>query len=517
MINLSIEEQGYLKERMRISYGIVQDFEINRASYFSDKKIKKITSTCFCNKSKGKTFDSLTCPYCHKPVTIIYPKDTGETNNKFTEKKVFYVRPIATGIQVICLQIVSNLISSSETIPKLKFNIIQYINIEIGKKASAFRVKRGMDEPMDVFDALNINTQTIRDGISVIYKDSDNIIDFMLKNKEFAKKTGYINFFNDVDLKAQRDIVFFIYLYVLTEYPAIELIVKMKYTKLVEQIFLEIMRENNKESIRAKGNKISELVKDTTKGSLALTLPKFAANYLNDVEANIDEYRLWSIVFSYETLTSEEFNRIYQSLALPYYRTYNVIKCLKYGYKLKNLISYLEKESESTAEMDNLSMLLYDYLEMSSQMGIKPDLYPHNIKTAHDNTMIAYNAKKNEIQDIVLNKISKNCQKYIPENNDYMITIPSTSNEFLIEGREQHNCVASYISRVIEGTCIIFFIRKKDSPEISFITAEYSNGGLAQIKQKFNNSVYNKEILDYAKKFCEKISKNEKHIYEKEV
>lgn len=461
MINLSIEEQDYLKERMRISYGIVQDFEINRTSYFRDKKIKKITSTCFCNKSEGKTFDSLICPYCHKPVRIIYPKDTGERDNKFTGEKNFYVRPIANGIQIIYLQVVSNLISSSETIPKLKFNIIQYINIEIGKKTSAFRIKRGVEEPMDIFDALNINTQTIRDGVSVIYKDANNIIDFMLKNKEFAKKTGYINFFNDVDLKAQRDIVFFIYLYVLTEYPAIELIVKMKYTKLVTQIFIEIMREGNKELIRAKGNRISELVKDTTKGSLALTLPKFAANYLNDVEANIDEYRLWSIIFSHETLSNEEFNSIYQNLTLPYFRMNNIVKCLKYGYKLKKLISYLEKQSESIADIENLSMLLYDYLEMNSQMGIKPDLYPHNIKTVHDNTMIAYNAKKNEIQDNVLNKISKNCQKYIPENDDYMIIIPSTSNDFLIEGREQHNCVASYINRVVKGNCIIFFIRKK--------------------------------------------------------
>ena len=53
--------------------------------------------------------------------------------------------------------------------------------------------------------------------------------------------------------------------------------------------------------------------------------------------------------------------------------------------------------------------------------------------------------------------------------------------------------------------CIIFFIRKKDSPEDSFITAEYRYGQLNQLMYKNNIRVNDAKLIKLAQDFCNKI------------
>ena len=333
---------------------------------------------------------------------------------------------------------------------------------------------------MDILEAFRINTKTIREGISMIYKDANNLIEFMLQNKDFAKKTGFINFINDIELEIPRDTAFMMYLYMLTEYPAIELLVKMKHARLIQEIFKTVMNGANKEVIIKRGKEISEIVKDTTKGSLALSVPKFAADYFKEIDAPLDEYKNWSIVFSYESLGKEKFYELYQSVAdINSYIFRNIAELLKYGYKLEKLMTYIKKQTLLTNALfiytayHEKIQLLKDYLGMSSMMGVKPDLFPSDIKTAHDNLMVAYEAKKNVLNDAELNRIATNCEKYIPEDDKYTIVIPNKTTDFIIEGREQHNCVASYVNAVLRHDCIVFFVRKKENPDGSFVTAEY--------------------------------------------
>ena len=64
-----------------------------------------------------------------------------------------------------------------------------------------------------------------------------------------------------------------------------------------------------------------------------------------------------------------------------------------------------------------------------------------------------------------------------------------------------HNCVGSYVDRVSNGHSLVFFIRKKDEPDASFVTAEYRGHNITQLYYKNNRRVSDTEIIHMANKF----------------
>ena len=85
---------------------------------------------------------------------------------------------------------------------------------------------------------------------------------------------------------------------------------------------------------------------------------------------------------------------------------------------------------------------------------------------------------------------------------------PLEVGEYVIaEGQAQHNCVGSYIKKMSSGDDIVFFIRKKESPDTSFVTAEYRNGGIAQLFYKNNICVQDSKIQKLAKDFADKLNR----------
>ena len=135
-----------------------------------------------------------------------------------------------------------------------------------------------------------------------------------------------------------------------------------------------------------------------------------------------------------------------------------------------------------------------------------------DIRTAHDNVAMAFRAKKNEMADKAIDMIAKDAEKHIPDNkqyndSEYVIMLPHSVNDVVREGQMQHNCVGSYVNKITTKRSVVFFIRKKDEPEQSFVTAEFARGRLNQIFYKNNRPVSDKEIRDIATDFCNRLSK----------
>lgn len=60
-------------------------------------------------------------------------------------------------------------------------------------------------------------------------------------------------------------------------------------------------------------------------------------------------------------------------------------------------------------------------------------------------------------------------------NDTFVIVVPKTLQDFTDEGNMQHNCVGHfYHSTIAEGENLIYFIRKKSTPNHSYITSRYS-------------------------------------------
>lgn len=56
-----------------------------------------------------------------------------------------------------------------------------------------------------------------------------------------------------------------------------------------------------------------------------------------------------------------------------------------------------------------------------------------------------------------------------------------------------NHCVASYIKRVVDGECLIYFLRKTEEIETSLVTVEVRNKAIVQAKGLHNRHINAKE------------------------
>ncbi|MCI8717317.1 MAG: hypothetical protein HFH64_04025 [Lachnospiraceae bacterium] len=127
-----------------------------------------------------------------------------------------------------------------------------------------------------------------------------------------------------------------------------------------------------------------------------------------------------------------------------------------------------------------------DYFNMCKELGFDMKssfvLFPKNIKKAHDDLVLYYNEKKDEIEEKKRNRIYAKVEKiaeelnrlYGVEDEEYFIRAPKNAAEIIKEGHAMHHCVAGkqYTEKMVKGESYILFIRKKSNPEKSWYTME---------------------------------------------
>lgn len=120
------------------------------------------------------------------------------------------------------------------------------------------------------------------------------------------------------------------------------------------------------------------------------------------------------------------------------------------------------------------------------------DKFPDSLKKAHDVLTMRNNAWSYEFNGVA-QKFSQMMKKWKHlefEDKRYKIIVPNTPKEISQEGARQHHCVAGYIRSVLDGQCLILFLRRKECEERPFLTIEYNmQGTLRQIRGKFNRSI----------------------------
>lgn len=88
------------------------------------------------------------------------------------------------------------------------------------------------------------------------------------------------------------------------------------------------------------------------------------------------------------------------------------------------------------------------------------------------------------------------------ENGRYQIRCPKSLEELILEGQRMHHCVASYAQRFSNGSSLIFFMRKTEEPDASYITMEFDCAGrLIQARKAFNRGIQNSEESRLIQKF----------------
>ena len=92
----------------------------------------------------------------------------------------------------------------------------------------------------------------------------------------------------------------------------------------------------------------------------------------------------------------------------------------------------------------------------------------------------------------------------------FMAYVPQCENDFIEEGKAQHNCVGggAYANQVAKNQTLIFFIREIDKPNAPFVTMEYRNGKIIQCMLDRNERVKeNTKVYDFCSALANRLNK----------
>lgn len=270
--------------------------------------------------------------------------------------------------------------------------------------------------------------------------------------------------------------------------------------------------------------------KDYFRGTIN-EIPKGLVKILREIKegvnnVNVEEYKAHPDAFNYA------FNHEFTSLSkrdayrfLVYICSYwdrNKLRytygskffdiCNKYGYTPKSLLNYIDYlvtyEALSPDYPSKILGEIDDNCNMLSQMSNKYDRYPRHFLTSHQITSRTYQRWKQEFnEELFAKRVNTKMEVTI---GDYKFIYPKTTKDIKDEAVQQSNCVASYIDKVIDGSCDIILMRKKNDVENSLVTVEVRNGKVVQARQRFNESVNESEqkALDKYDEFLSKLNNN---------
>lgn len=188
------------------------------------------------------------------------------------------------------------------------------------------------------------------------------------------------------------------------------------------------------------------------------------------------------------------------------------------------LATYFGKQKKRMKEDSNyinhsVKWMYKDYLKQLQELGYPLNdyyRYPKNLKEAHDRISEEYL----EMQDKKRQKADKERQARFEKeflqrleeiswrDSKYLIRPLRNRKEFNKEGRNNHNCVASYYERATDGETSIFVLRKVGAEEESFVTVEIDLKKW-KLKQCYGkgNRLPEKEVTEWVEKWLARMMK----------
>jgi len=157
-------------------------------------------------------------------------------------------------------------------------------------------------------------------------------------------------------------------------------------------------------------------------------------------------------------------------------------------------------------------------ISKTANRALSLDKYPKYLKYAHDVTARNYttlmgttNASLSFPEEVIedITKLTEKFptsaqQKGYTFGNSYVIVVPQTPSELVVEGQQLSHCVGSYVNRVINGTSRILFLRREEDPNKPYVTVEVSLNNCINQAYGFSDSVVSNEVaqvlIDWAKR-----------------
>lgn len=456
------------------------------------------------------------------------PMDRWQTKrytNTYKENGIVVVRRHPEYDDGIVIYRLNHQVTVKDGVVTHKFDEKNKVEHVPGRVSKAVKFVRKKEVDVPVFEALNINSNSFGHVADIWDVDGPSTCrKFIANNLSYLNKSGLMHLFKNSKTPINYGMsgFFIVFVAIMISYPVFELLIKMGYTDLYFNTYNVMRNKGNKKEIDKYVKDFEKLVDNTaTKGKLVFRFPSYVGDYLKFKSAKIEEFFAWRDIYELDNFSKDVFERIINSMQFAMFNmeagVYKLPNILKYGYKTEKLINFIIKEclAKDIRVYEYLTWL-GDYLNMCDLLDVKPDMYPQDVKKVHDDIAVIFRAKETEMKDSVMKKMADDLHDYvIPKEDtkaniskmweDYTVVFPASSRDMIEEGNQQHNCVGSYIRSVSEGQCVIFFIRKKDEPHHSFITAECRKNGLGQLMYANNRWVGDDDLRKFASSICNKI------------
>ncbi len=178
------------------------------------------------------------------------------------------------------------------------------------------------------------------------------------------------------------------------------------------------------------------------------------------------------------------------------------LKAIMKYVKLIKALSYIKKEKSSLITyidyLRDCEILEMDFTE-------KATLFPKNLEELHVKLQKQIKRKKDEEAERKwIERRKKLEDKYEYKADGYAIVVPIDVNDLIREGKDMHNCVGGYISRVADGKTDVVYIRDTAEIDKSLGTMEIKDGHIIQARGKYNKDLP-KEVQDFAEKFRKEV------------
>ena len=162
------------------------------------------------------------------------------------------------------------------------------------------------------------------------------------------------------------------------------------------------------------------------------------------------------------------------------------------NFDLQSFVDYLCNSSCEQGFADNVNSFLSswsDYLDIQLQYyGKIVDKYSDNLLSDERKLSFQLAREQSITHEEEFQKVAETLAPFCMKGEHYMITVPKDTKELIEEGRKMSNCIASYVDRVADHECMIFFCRKTSDPDTSFVDIEIRGNdfSLGQVKARFN-------------------------------
>lgn len=270
-----------------------------------------------------------------------------------------------------------------------------------------------------------------------------------------------------VDLDDQRDLVRYViqYLSAYTEYPVIEMAVKLNMTDAVT----ELVREGKKNSklLNWRASTIAEFLKLSKKDS------KLFLQHGGDLE-ELAAYR--AAQKNGEVNGMADFVRLAEAVGsigdLPL-----LVQCASTaGCSPDQAVHYMAKFF-SSGRIGYGLRIWRDYLDMAQtleyDLSRRDVTMPKLLMQRHDDAAATIKIKHEEKAQASYKVRYSNLKKlYEFELDGMCIVVPESAQDIINEGKVLHHCVGGYAARHVSGKVDILFLRRTRKPNTPFVTIE---------------------------------------------